>query len=444
MAFQLPNFLTADTGTPDYSGLADIFKNYYEGKQLPKEDLINSIKAEYARPTAEQALLASKLSNRGSELSNRGSELSNRSAELKIQQFVRELAQQKAFERQLTQALTGNAANAGNAGNIQPPVISQDRSQAVAQALSQMQQQNSGNQPQNQNLPVNPRNMMPSASGLNVNNGMAVNPASSLGVGVAPASPVMQQPPIASTEPHEIVLDKGEPHLAGVDQMWESSPLYRSFLEKKGYKKEVKRERNNKTGEEIIYTKYPSGMMTKKIIAPQITTNDFDGDIPLTKPVLNAAVKQVRGTDAVIPYIDEMIAMGGATLDKNGDLVTDKNGNVIQKNNKLPSTSIPPFTWTDAHAGYKRIVNNALEKYMAASGFVSTDKSTMKVDEIMSRSFGESNQHYLKELAKERKNMLKGRKQNVDMITKGMKRFPDFGSESSGKTEYSSNDWEAS
>lgn len=70
MAIQFPNFLNAQTAKPDYSGLADIVSNYYAGKQMPKDDLIKAVQAQFAKPKAEEELKQTKLKNIYQELVN--------------------------------------------------------------------------------------------------------------------------------------------------------------------------------------------------------------------------------------------------------------------------------------------------------------------------------------------------------------------------------------
>lgn len=56
MAIQFPNFLGVPIQKPDYSGVGDIVSNYYSGKEMPKDDLIKAVQAQFAQPTAEATL----------------------------------------------------------------------------------------------------------------------------------------------------------------------------------------------------------------------------------------------------------------------------------------------------------------------------------------------------------------------------------------------------
>src|SRR5947207_5071980 len=118
MAIQLPNFLAAGIQKPDYSGLSDIFENYYGGKNLPRQDTINEyqakgapldylmkqIQAQFAKPNAEAALT-------GARLGNQGKLLSNKHAQMTIKQLERELKNQADVESAIGQSISGGATS---------------------------------------------------------------------------------------------------------------------------------------------------------------------------------------------------------------------------------------------------------------------------------------------------------------------------------------------
>lgn len=465
MAISFPNYLAAQLIKPDYSGIGDSVSNFYGGKAMKNDDLIKRVAAQFAQPNAEMSLEQMK-----QQIANE--KLSGQKSVLEMQKMRRDQQQEAQLQALLANALNPNAQGGQpqQAPETQQP-MPQMRMPQTTQPMPQQLNPNLGKALAPQNPPTesgqgdiygtDPKMMdarfrkfdqqatgLPS-SAYKDNDTVAPSPSAMPKVENKPVTingVTPEQTPVdfdyhpKEAKKDELVIDEGNPRLAGIDALWDSNPIAREFLKKKGFEKTVKQERDKKTGQEMLYTKYPSGRIVKKTIGQEQKPEDMDGDIPLTKPILNAAVKQVRGNDAVLPYIDDLIKMGGASLDKNGDLVKDDKGNIVRKDNKLPSSSIFPFTYTDAHAGYKRIVDNALEKYMTASGFQQTDKSTMKVEEIMQRAKGESDEHYLEEMAKERKNMLRTRADNIRMITKGLKKYPDFGSESGGVSTSSINE----
>jgi len=516
MPVQFPNFLQVAVRTPDYSGLSDIISNYYAGKAMPKEDLIKSIQAQFARPTAEQNLLSTKLSNRKSQI--------------EIDKALREMAEQKQFEAQLRQALTGGGNIATGNQNpypqnmpVNPPMIGENtppKMTVINPSLGKVLADASGASPQitpsgSENEPVfddgldrtkmaaRYRKIDQAATGLPDSaykpgantagnfetiltpeeeakfqkwktkyapndSGEDYDLRGAFKAGVTPdektghwpdtfkkpnhptfsnqsiyanAAPQLAgswngenyiKPTAQPEEPHEVVIAQGFPHLSGIDQMYENNPLSRAFLEKKGYKKTEEVKFDSKTGKTSLITKYPSGKITLKTISPNEAATDTENGIPLTKPVLNKVVNQIRGADAVMPYIDKILKMG--------DLQFDKKGNPIGagKNNQLPMTHYLP---TDANAGYKRTVSEALEKYMNATGLSSTDLSTKKVEEILERALGESTDHYLIELYNKKKEMMEDRKRNVEMVTKGLKKYGNLDTENEAP-KYSSDEWE--
>jgi hypothetical protein len=456
MAVQFPNFLNVPVRTPDYSGFGDIVNNYYAGKAMPKDDLIKAIQAQFAKPNAEQALLAA-------QLGNKKTGVDIRKGELEIQNTLRDIAQQKMFENQLRQALTGGGVGASTGGvggssgsmptnmganipNIPNSPMNIMGGGSVGAAPQQFSPPSmGGGSPVGAGMPpalVNAvsqamqSKMMPQGIQTTPNNAVSMPNSDYTGAGAntpqsAPAQYQQQSPQISDEgSSSEIVLSKGSPHLAGIDAMYDNNPLSRAFLEKKGFKKSEDIKYDTKTGKTILITKYPSGKKTVRTVVPTGSQAEENG-IPLTKPVLNKVVNQIRGTDAVMPYIDKILEMG--------DIKFDKKGNPIGSGgkNELPHFSYLP---TDAHANYQSTISEALEKYMASTGLNATDLSTKKTEEILQRHFGESTNNYLKRLHNKKKEMMEDRKRNVAMVTKGLKKYGDLSEDNSER--YSSNEWE--
>lgn len=440
MAIQFPNFLSSQIVKPDYSGFADIVSNYYAGKQMPKDDLIKAVQAEFARPTAEQSLTHSKLANQQLRQS--------------ISKAATEMREQAQLQALLKQALSGGGGSppqqmpATNQNTIGTQVGTQQPPQGaninpkLGEALQANQFDTKLSEPEEKQFQVWKQRYAPNDSGADYDlrgafkAGLTPDPKTghwpdtykkpnhptfsnqSIYASQAPNKAgtwngdqyVPPQQAAPQTEaPNEQVLDKGLPHLYGVDQMWDNNPISQEFLKKKGFSKEVKREKDKKTGIETIYTKYPSGRMTKTEIVPEVKKEDLDKGIPLTTQVLNKTVSQVKGTDAIIPYIDELIDMG--------------------EKGQLPHTYWAP---TNAHATYIRTATEALDKYLTAAGLNQTDMSAQSIKEILFRSFNESTDHYINELKKLKARKIKERQDNIEIINKGIKKFGDFGSSSPG------------
>lgn len=62
MAFNLPNFV-GQTYQPDYSGIGDAVSNYFQGKMMPSQALIEKVKAQFAQPDAQADLDSARLKN---------------------------------------------------------------------------------------------------------------------------------------------------------------------------------------------------------------------------------------------------------------------------------------------------------------------------------------------------------------------------------------------
>lgn len=135
MAIQLPNFLSVPVRTPDYSGLANIVQNFYQGKELPRNDLISAIKTEFTRPAIEQELLSARLANQKNQL-----DLNN---------MLQQISSNKDFQNKFKQFLNNKDTNARNnfAENNQQ---SNNLANLLSQSLTgtQKQQSSQNNQPQ--------------------------------------------------------------------------------------------------------------------------------------------------------------------------------------------------------------------------------------------------------------------------------------------------------
>lgn len=423
MAVSFPNFLAAPIIRPDYSGIGNAVNNFYKGYDMPKDALLKEIQAKFAEPTAKANLKSADLRNAYQEILNqyapsereqslKTGDLNNKKSQMQLDQIALALQQDKALQEQFQRALGGQ-------GNVpQQEAMAQQQSgmpQSMVPNAPLMPQFQQGQRP----LPGMPQGLpiQPQVPGMTMAApGMVSPPMGALSQTGAPAS---------STSPEEVVTKKGLPHLAGIDQMYDSNPLSRAFLEKRGYKKTQETKLDNKTGKITTITTYPSGKVTSSSVIPDQSSNTSDG-IPLTNKVLNSAVSQVRGIDAVMPYIDKLIAMG--------------------EKDELPISHSGwwnPLSFTDAQASYHGLLSEALDKYMNATGLNITDKSLDTVREILQRRGGESTKHYIQRLKDAKLGKIKDRKMNVSMIQKGLKKNPNFMTDSSDNKSYSSNEWEA-
>lgn len=442
MAVQLPNFLSAGIQKPDYSALSDIFENYYSGKNMPRQDTINEyqakgapldflmkqIQAKFAEPNAEAALT-------GAKLGNQGKSLSNRQTQMTLQKLQQELRNQAEVEASVRQSLAKGGAgmgvgNGGGMGGGMPMPMNQPPQMGQAPNMG-------GQAP---NLTQEAPNMMTSApqapggaEGVRQQqNGNALEKGlmEVMQHQAMKNQPMPTQAPLMNEHPAESrsdsqsgskveELDAGTPALYGLDELWDKKPHLRPYIEKNYGKKEVKPEYDKKTGQNRIRTTWPSGRITVKTVAPQFNEEDLEKGIPLTTQVLNKVVNQVRGADAVLPYIDKIIDMG--------------------ENGELPHSSL---YWSDASANFESTVDEALEGYMSSTGASNTDLSTKKMESILGRHFNESTANYIKRLKKKKEELAKARVQNVKMITKGLKKNPNMINESSGGKSYSSDEWE--
>lgn len=417
MAVQFPNFLSVPVRTPDWSGISDIVQNYYAGKAMPKDDMIKAIQAEFARPNAEQSLL--------------GSRLTNKKNQLEINRMSQELAERTAFEKQFRQALQANqvpiSTSMGNPvqNNMPLPPI---RNQAPIGASAAQASQVAGIPGVNilgadsgvddgidrTRMDARYRKFDQMATGLpksayTGNQGAPATPIAPPNTSIAPAAPMTPEPVAPEPEIHEIVLSKGQPHLAGVDQMYDSNPLSRAFLEKKGYKKSEEVKFDNKTGRTTIITKYPSG---------KITTQTYGGNTggegaPLTNAMITQHQKVISGVDNVIPVLEKILKLGGGEKVNEKGKVAGKNKDVFQPYPKSSGWTggmglIPG--WMSDSANYESLVTSAAEPLVNALGYPKTNEGIEKAVKQVTTTHGELNSRYIKRIRaliedlKERKN----------------------------------------
>lgn len=433
MAIQFPNFLGVPVRTPDYSGIADIVQNYYAGKAMPKDDMMKAIQAEFARPNAEQSLLSSKLSNRKSQM--------------EIDKMAADMAEQAAFQKQLSQALQGNRmpvnmpmGNAGQNSLPLPPVRN-----APPMGASPMQTSRAAGIPGVNILGGNSladdgtditrmdprfRQFDQMGSGLPLsaytNKPADANNFGGGNVPVAPMSPPTQPATVAPKEPEsefpETVISKGSPHLAGVDQLYENSPGSRPFLEKRGYKKTQEIKFDNKSGKTTILTTYPSGTVTMKVIGGAALSGG-DG-IPLTNKIISGHQEKIAAIDNAVPVIKEIIDQKG-----------------FQAYPRSFGMGLVPG-WMGQSATYNALVKSALDTLIKAYGLPSTNEGISTVQDQLLINHGETNGHYRSRL----KNLLKDLERRKEYSQKEVKRSnkisPVDSTAGSGET-YSADEWEA-
>lgn len=428
MAVQFPNFLSVPAQRPDFSGLSDIFQNYYGGKALKQNDIINQskvkeapldllfkqIQAEFARPNAETALA-------GAKLGNQGKSLSNRKEQMAIQTLQRELGQQAKFDAAMKEAQRAASGGSGQGTGIGGGMGGSGTSMIMPTAMQAptgvdaVRQQQNGTALQKGLMEVMQHQAMknqesPTQAPLLDQHPEEEAQTAQTAQNAMPTQPKSQMQEITAGNPAEYFVDK----------LWEENPDMRALIKKRGYRdKEEKPEYDKKTGVTRITTRWPSGRTTVKTIQPVFDESDLEKGIPLTPQVLNKVVNQVRGSDAVMPYIDKIIEMG--------------------ENGELPHSSL---YWSDASANFESTVDEALEGYMSSTGATNTDLSTKKMESILGRHFNESTSNYIKRLKRKKEELAKAREQNVKMITKGLKKNPNMAYGSGNEKSYSSDQWE--
>lgn len=492
MAIQFPNFLSVPNNKPDYSGISDIFENYYAGKAMPQNDLIRAVQAEFARPNAEQNLLSTKLSNRKSQMD--------------MDKMAQDMAEQAAFEKKLSQALSANqlpARNAGQGGLPLPPIRN---SQPIGANPSQTSRVagisgvNIVGADSNADAGFDPSKMEPRfrkfdqmANGLpndantfdtKLSNdeeskfkkwkekyapndsGKDYDLRGAFKAGLTPdiktghwpdtfkkpnhptfsnqSIYAAQAPQLAGSwqgenyikpkpsEPEldEIVISKGSPHLAGVDQMYDSDPRSRAFLEKKGFKKTQEIKFDNKTGRTTILTKYPSGTVTTKTYGGAAAAGE--GGIPLTNKMISAHQEKIAAIDNALPALE--------TILEKPKTWAGKIQQFPRSSGWLPGMGYVPGFMGES-ASYEAKVNSVIDTLMKAYGLPSTHEGLETIRKQLLIEHGETDAHYKRRLKDFIKDLKLRKAYSENEVKKSHKIAPIDASSGSGET-YSSNDYE--
>lgn len=439
MAIQFPNFLAAQTHAPDYSGIGDVFENFYKGYNMPKDALIKEIQAKFAQPNAEADLKSTHLRNTYQEILNQfapesnrqsilSSKLGNRKSQIDIDKAVMELEEQRQLQNQLRQALSGGSSQ----GTTSPPMGVTSPPQPVEMPPLMPSPQTMGQgAPEAPLLPGMPSGMpmpprvggmtmvgspplMPNGTGA-PNAPMAPSPE-----GIAPNAPVA---PATQPEPlNEVVITKGSPHLAGVDAMYESNPLSRSFLEKKGYKKSQKIEFDKKTGKTTIITKYPSGKVT---VQASPGAGASENGIPLTSKMVSKHQNIISSIDNAEPVIKKII---------------DEKG--FQPYPRSLGMGLVPG-WMGQSSTYESLVKGALDSLIGAYGLPMTNEGINTVKDQLLIGHGETAAHYRHRLRDLLTDLQRRKSYSENEVKKSNKISPVNATDSkSDEDSYSSNDWE--
>jgi hypothetical protein len=421
MAIQFPNFLGVPLVKSDYSGLGDIFQNYYAGKAMPRDDLIKQIQAEFARPNAEQTLQSLKLGNQGTGLNNE-------KIRLEIAKYRRDMAVQQELENQIARALRGGNVGSSSAqpmpsqqqipaSNIpsmsSPPDINSSINPALARAVQQQFQQSNPNQP-----------VAPTAQMTTPNVPMGQSPDQ------MPSMPSASVPVQQTEQPSNNlqVITQGEPRFAAIDKLWDQNPLSRELLKKKGFDKKTEVKFDSKTGQTRIMTSYPSGKRTLEVIG----TSGMNGEAPMTTANVTKQQAIITGIDNTIPVIKDILALDKSTS-------KNKEWEPYPRNSGI----VPGLGWVPGYhskaTNYESLVSSALDTLLGAYGLPKTNEGIETVKKQLLIGHGETDSAYKKRLMNLMKDLQRRKEYSASLLKKTINNPPrDTGSNET----YSSDDWE--
>lgn len=417
MPVQFPNFLGVPIQKTDYSGIGDVFQNYYAGKAMPKDDLIKAVQAEFARPKAEQDLLSTKLSNRKSQI--------------EINKTIQELRQQKMFEDMLKNALVG-----GNGVAVpQQPIASSGVAQMPAERPIMPSGMTMANAPAQMMTNINPALGQALTQSMNQTQTQPAIPQQSaapiLSAGMtpmqsAPDATMQQSAPQESVEkPNEITVSKGSPHLAGIDMLYETNPLSRAFLEKKGFKKKQDIKFDQKSGRTTILTQYPSGKVTVQTVGG---AGGGTGEAPLTMANVTANQKIVSAIDNTLPVIDRILDLDKSTPKKSQWEPYPRTGDPGLFGS-WGLGSLPGYK--SAATNYESLVSSGVDTLLAAYGLPKTNEGIETVKKQLLIGHGETDAAYKKRLRELKEDLIRRKSYSSTLLNKTISNPPlDAGSNS--------------
>lgn len=167
--------------------------------------------------------------------------------------------------------------------------------------------------------------------------------------------------------PEESIVNEGNSSLYNIDQMFNTNPLARKFLEGKGFKQSQVTKYDPKTRSTSVVTTYPSGK-----VSVRLNKGNNDVSVPLT----NTIKTQMQGIIAGVPKVNTKIdALKAAPSPI--DIIGYK---------------------PDQRAKHDALIRETAETYAKAKGWPNTNESIKTAIEILDRHKFESDAAYRKRL----------------------------------------------
>ena len=177
------------------------------------------------------------------------------------------------------------------------------------------------------------------------------------------------------------VLSEGSPSMYGLDNLYETNPMARPLMDKRGLKKTQDVKYDSKTGETRITTTWPSGRIEVQ------RSGGNAGGVKNTNAVITKAQNTVNGVVNALPILDDLIA----------DV----------KAGKIPGTLLGGTFKRDQHANYASNISESAETLANALGYPNTEGGFLQAEKVVARDFGESDNNYEKRLIRLKEKMKK-------------------------------------
>ncbi len=168
-----------------------------------------------------------------------------------------------------------------------------------------------------------------------------------------------------NAQPEPNVVNPGNPNLYHLDEIYNSDPRARQYLDKKGFKQTRTTKYDPKTGTTSVITQYPSG----KIVV-EANKSASTGFVPLTEKTKSTQQNIVTGIDSAVPALKKIL-----------DLDIPKQGawNIFSPQNQ---------------ATYSALSGGAIDSLVAGLGLPKIQSSTDLVKDMVHRKANESESHY--------------------------------------------------
>jgi len=185
------------------------------------------------------------------------------------------------------------------------------------------------------------------------------------------------------------VISEGSPSMYGLDKLYESNPMVRPFMEKKGHKKKEDIQYDKESGTTRITTTWPSGLTSVRTVGGKAT--DYS---PLTSTGKKDMQSIIGTTASVVKSLDGLI------------------------NSKEIPGALNRFG--DTRSNYDSKVIPIIEQLSTIYKLAKIERTYEDITKMVKRGFNESNDNYKKRLKEVKEDAIDKAKMAQESIKKGV------------------------